>query len=783
MFLADITESKMERWTSTDGINFVYQEDVITNVSWGGNPFIWFNPNDNMWYLYHYDKVGTTEYIKVRWHTNIEDLDTVSSSVVMSKDGVVSSPSLMYRDGYYWLIVEVLETVWKIRAFYSTSPTSGFVECSNSPILTNDEACGMHFLSPDGSKAYLFSNRDSANWYQDTREIYSKYDGENVELGTHCRMDFGDVRFTASDGVTPLDYWIEENVDGDYAVFWVKVADDLSTNPATIYVYYGNPSATTTSNGDATFIFFDDFESSLDWTNKWQSTDQSKYSVEDGKLKFLTPASSSQLLNSKNAFNGFAAQCLIRRSVAGTQAYFDFEPNVASYTGNDCGILNVGYLRAFVGGAQNYVYEYPDDTATYYKMIYKCPASGNANLQIYKASILKVERTATPSERTVYLSFLSWISSGIGYADDVFVRKYVDPEPSHGAWGSEEVAVAQYQITFDQSGIGSDFAGTVVTIDTTPYTRSALPISLWWNEGSTHNFAFASPLMVNSGKRYVWTSTTGLSSHQSDTLTITISGSVTGHYKTQYYLTVRTDPPGITTILGEDWYDASSVVSLNAPQVLGYTFLNWDVDGFSQGAGIATISIPMNAPHIVTAHYQAIPASASVQTATGTGTATFNSSAGYIEDLTAISETTLPITGKPSIIFPHGFFSFKVKGLSNGQTITITITLPSNAPVGTQFWKYQNGRGWYQIPISDDDGDNIIIIMLTDGGIGDADGTANGVIVDPGGPGIPLPVGGLWLPINKTQLLAPWIGVASLITFITAISTIVSVKRKKKHQN
>jgi len=44
---------------------------------------------------------------------------------------------------------------------------------------------------------------------------------------------------------------------------------------------------------------------------------------------------------------------------------------------------------------------------------------------------------------------------------------------------------------------------------------------------------------------------------------------------------------------------------------------------------------------------------------------------------------------------------------------------------------------WYQIPISDDGGDRIIAITLTDRGIGD-DGTVNSVIVDDGGPSLPM---------------------------------------------
>jgi len=73
--------------------------------------------------------------------------------------------------------------------------------------------------------------------------------GEDVYLNEHCRTDFGDVRFTSDDEITEIPYWMEEKVDGDYAVFWVKVPSiPASPNTTTIYIYYGNPSATTTSS-------------------------------------------------------------------------------------------------------------------------------------------------------------------------------------------------------------------------------------------------------------------------------------------------------------------------------------------------------------------------------------------------------------------------------------------------------------------------------------------------------------------------------------------------------
>jgi len=138
-----------------------------------------------------------------------------------------------------------------------------------------------------------------------------------------------------------------------------------------------------------------------------------------------------------------------------------------------------------------------------------------------------------------------------------------------------------------------------------------------------------------------------------------------------------------------------------------------------------------------------------VVSATNTGAVSFSSSLGTITNLAAIAEETLPTVGKPpGVSFPHGLFSFNITGIPLGSTVTVTITFPPNSPPGmqlenyqTQYWKYQDGKDWYQIPIVSRVG-NIMAIQLTDGGLGDADGVANGTIVDPGGPAVPGGYGG-----------------------------------------
>ena len=129
------------------------------------------------------------------------------------------------------------------------------------------------------------------------------------------------------------------------------------------------------------------------------------------------------------------------------------------------------------------------------------------------------------------------------------------------------------------------------------------------------------------------------------------------------------------------------------------------------------------------------PTDAMVQSATGTGNVSFVADSGTIEDLTALNESDLP-EENTAIDFPHGLFIFNITGLSDGETVNVTIDFPQNISTTAQYWKYHTPEGWYQIPMGSNDGDNIITIQLTDGGLGDDDGIANGVIVDQGGPGV-----------------------------------------------
>ena len=90
-----------------------------------------------------------------------------------------------------------------------------------------------------------------------------------VDLLYQTGMDpqFADLRFTTQDGTTPIDFWIETFQNASGAIVWLELPNLAANANTDVYVYYDNPTASSASNGPATFIFFDDFSSFSGWNS------------------------------------------------------------------------------------------------------------------------------------------------------------------------------------------------------------------------------------------------------------------------------------------------------------------------------------------------------------------------------------------------------------------------------------------------------------------------------------------------------------------------------------
>jgi uncharacterized repeat protein (TIGR01451 family) len=99
----------------------------------------------------------------------------------------------------------------------------------------------------------------------------------------------------------------------------------------------------------------------------------------------------------------------------------------------------------------------------------------------------------------------------------------------------------------------------------------------------------------------------------------------------------------------------------------------------------------------------------------------------------------VPPTAPPGgVAFPEGLFDFSVAGCPVGATVTLSITYPQPLPAGSRYWKYgptssNHSPHWYNMPATITS--NTATFSITDGGLGDDDLTANGIIDDQGGPG------------------------------------------------
>jgi len=127
-------------------------------------------------------------------------------------------------------------------------------------------------------RAITIQSDDALTDYQ----ILIQLNSSNFDF-SKANPDGSDIRFVDEDDATKLSYWIEEwNASSQTAKIWVNVPS-IPIDEKTIYLYYNNSEATSESDGDAVFEFFDDFdEGTTPNPDKWSS--QGSPSISEGCL-------------------------------------------------------------------------------------------------------------------------------------------------------------------------------------------------------------------------------------------------------------------------------------------------------------------------------------------------------------------------------------------------------------------------------------------------------------------------------------------------------------------
>jgi hypothetical protein len=127
-----------------------------------------------------------------------------------------------------------------------------------------------------------------------------------------------------------------------------------------------------------------------------------------------------------------------------------------------------------------------------------------------------------------------------------------------------------------------------------------------------------------------------------------------------------------------------------------------------------------------------------VQTQDGSayiGVEKISSSIDAIEAMGVIDPDTIADTANRPADLIFGLFSYRIRVNQPGSIATLKIYFSGEVFPSDTFFKYDTINGWYDYSehtTLNPDGQSVTL-ELKDGGYGDSDGLANGIIVDPGG--------------------------------------------------
>lgn len=263
------------------------------------------------------------------------------------------------------------------------------------------------------------------------------------------KSDGGDIRFYASDGTTSLPYWIESGLGTSTTRIWVKVPSIPANSQTTIYMYYGNPQATSQSNPQATFLWFDDFSSdtssnydigrhAVNWhgfgvyfpyydpNNERVAYDTGDnyaggwmpktLNIENFCVKVTMGVTGSYPYNTTNGILGRWKD---------SNTFYGIHIAGGSYRPEPAICLNSRAITLV--GASPSVYHPMDGTPfTLQLMIYGNKIKGIYNEGKPDEVILEtIDNSITGAGKIVII-----VSQSIGWFDDLIIRNYVDPEPS-----------------------------------------------------------------------------------------------------------------------------------------------------------------------------------------------------------------------------------------------------------------------------------------------------------------------------------------------------------------
>lgn len=295
----------------------------------------------------------------------------------------------------------------------------------------------------------------------------------NVTYDSDMNPDFSDLRFVNGSEDIELSYYIENKLDGNWSAIWVKIPYLVMGGNQTIYMYYKNGSAvTTTSSRNNAFLYFDSFDTDPKNT-RWNCYDSTCGYNAGGWITV-------------NAGSGFADALFgyFLESFSNVEYSATMSNDVSNYwaalsargTVNSSAVprkrtifsveTNPDYMMDTVwlsNGSLVGVYQWPMPSNAYWTAARNVStywynysttgtmsgvAGGNYTFEYNSPNIKLYNGTSEIYMDNSYIEVYGRSSSAVIF-DDVRVRRFVSPEPTIYVGSEENIPLSPLSITFE----------------------------------------------------------------------------------------------------------------------------------------------------------------------------------------------------------------------------------------------------------------------------------------------------------------------------------------------
>ena len=311
--------------------------------------------------------------------------------------------------------------------------------------------------------------------------------GNTVYLNNMTRADFNDIRFVYKNGSGIYNYWAQSVYPGKNATFWFKIDDKIVSNTSFVfYIYCGNPSASSLSNGSNTFPFFDNFTGTSINSALW-STHTSTYVTlsQNNSLKMSLKSNSYGVTGGIRSKSTFGPGCAVifNGSVCrsggetiqapsgfvnstvwdGNDSQSTYAPNIFAYATSTTSVDYAKTKGSGTGYGLNVTAYYPLDNSTHIieldwqttnvtfliDGVNRNSTTAAGNIASGNASVGMDGYAYTPSGTSTLMMY--WIA----------VRNYTLPEPTITSVGSVQ---SQASLITPSTSYGYDWMGRLLWV-------------------------------------------------------------------------------------------------------------------------------------------------------------------------------------------------------------------------------------------------------------------------------------------------------------------------------